>query len=142
MTDQAREAAPVAPVAPVAADVEPGSAAGDPYAWMRDPDLPALHDYLAAERAYYDREMAPARELEGRLLAEMTARVAPAEDSVSWRRGGWQYFTRVAEATEEAVINSLLQSVTVTGRDGNTSRQLPVDELRSLVAGHPARSRA
>jgi D-aminopeptidase len=52
------------------------------------------------------------------------------------------YFAAVAEATEEAVINSLLQSVTVTGRDGNTSRQLPVDELRSLVAGHPARSRA
>jgi D-aminopeptidase len=50
------------------------------------------------------------------------------------------YFAAVTEATEEAVINSLLQSVTVTGRDGNTSRQIPVDELRSLVAGHPARS--
>jgi len=48
----------------------------------------------------------------------------------------------VTEATEEAVINSLLQSVTVTGRDGNTSRQIPIDKLRSLVAGHPARSRA
>ncbi len=52
------------------------------------------------------------------------------------------YFAAVAEATEEAVINSLLQSVTVTGRDGNTSRQIPIDKLRSLVAGHPARSRA
>jgi D-aminopeptidase len=51
------------------------------------------------------------------------------------------YFAAVAEATEEAVINSLLQSVTVTGRDGNTSRQIPVEELRSLVAGYPARSR-
>ena len=52
------------------------------------------------------------------------------------------YFAAVAEATEEAVINSLLQSVTVTGRDGNTSRQIPVEELRSLVAGYPARSRS
>jgi D-aminopeptidase len=52
------------------------------------------------------------------------------------------YFAAVAEATEEAVINSLLQSVTVTGRDGNTSSQIPIDKLRSLVAGHPARSRA
>ena len=52
------------------------------------------------------------------------------------------YFAAVAEATEEAVINSLLQSVTVTGRDGNTSRQIPVDELRSLVAGRAARSRS
>jgi D-aminopeptidase len=52
------------------------------------------------------------------------------------------YFAAVAEATEEAVINSLLQSVTVTGRDGNTSRQIPVEELQSLVAGYPARSRS
>ena len=52
------------------------------------------------------------------------------------------YFAAVAEATEEAVINSLLQSVTVTGRDGNTSCQIPVEELRSLVAGYPARSRS
>jgi D-aminopeptidase len=52
------------------------------------------------------------------------------------------YFAAVAEATEEAVINSLLQSVTVTGRGGNTSRQIPVEELRSLVAGYPARSRS
>jgi D-aminopeptidase len=52
------------------------------------------------------------------------------------------YFAAVAEATEEAVINSLLQSVTVTGRDGNTSRQIPAEELRSLVAGYPARSRS
>jgi D-aminopeptidase len=52
------------------------------------------------------------------------------------------YFAAVAEATEEAVINSLLQSVTVTGRDGNTSRQIPVEELRSLVAGYLARRRS
>jgi D-aminopeptidase len=52
------------------------------------------------------------------------------------------YFAAVVEATEEAVINSLLQAVTVTGRDGNTSRQVPAGELRSLVAEQKARSRA
>jgi oligopeptidase B len=99
MTDQAQESAP--PVAPVAADVEPGSpATGDAYAWMRDHDLPAMHDYLAAERAYYERETAPTRELQDQLLAEMTVRVAPAEDSVTWRRGGLEYFTRVTEGQE------------------------------------------
>lgn len=40
------------------------------------------------------------------------------------------YFAAVVEATEEAVLNSLLQAVTVTGRDGNTSYALPVDEVR------------
>jgi D-aminopeptidase len=48
------------------------------------------------------------------------------------------YFAAVTEATEEAVLNSLLQAVTVTGRDGNTSRQIPPDALRTLVAEHRA----
>jgi D-aminopeptidase len=39
------------------------------------------------------------------------------------------YFAAVVDATEEAVLNSLLQAVTVTGRDGNTSYALPADEL-------------
>jgi D-aminopeptidase len=43
------------------------------------------------------------------------------------------YFEAVTEATEEAVLNSLLESVTVTGRDGNTSYQLPAGELRALA---------
>jgi D-aminopeptidase len=52
------------------------------------------------------------------------------------------YFAAVTEATEEAVINSLLQSATVTGRDGNTSHQLPAGALRDLVAGSAAGSRS
>jgi oligopeptidase B len=104
VTDEARESAP--PVAPVAADLNiavppgPDGAPPDPYGWMRDHDQPAMHDYLAAERAYYDRETAPTGGLQDRLLAEMTARVAPAEDSVTWRRGGFEYFTRVAPGQE------------------------------------------
>jgi oligopeptidase B len=104
VTDEARESAP--PVAPVAADLDivvprgPDGAPPDPYGWMRDHDLPAMHDYLAAERAYYDRQTAPTRALQDRLLGEMTARVAPAEDSVTWRRGGFEYFTRVAPGQE------------------------------------------
>jgi D-aminopeptidase len=49
-----------------------------------------------------------------------------------------EYFAAATEATEEAVINSLLQSVTVTGRDGNTSAQIPADAVRRLVTGYPA----
>jgi D-aminopeptidase len=52
------------------------------------------------------------------------------------------YFTAVTEATEEAVLNSMLQSVTVTGRDGNTSYQLPPGAVRRLVAGHLRQERA
>ena len=44
------------------------------------------------------------------------------------------YFAAVVEATEEAVLNSLLQAETVSGRDGHTSFRLPVDELRGVLA--------
>lgn len=43
-------------------------------------------------------------------------------------------FAAAAEATEEAVLNSMLQARTVTGRDGNTSYQLPAGPLSALLA--------
>jgi oligopeptidase B len=135
MTDQAQESAP--PVAPVAADVQPGSPAGDPYAWMRDHDLPAMRDYLAAERAYYEREMAPTRALQDRLLAEMTARVAPVEDSVSWRRGGFCYFTRVAEGQELEQFCRLADPGT-PGVAGTPATPVQVLLDANLLLGDPA----
>jgi D-aminopeptidase len=43
------------------------------------------------------------------------------------------FFAAVVEATEEAVLNSLLAAPTVTGRDGNTSLALPVERVRELL---------
>jgi D-aminopeptidase len=43
------------------------------------------------------------------------------------------FFAGVVEATEEAVLNSLLQSPTVVGRDANTSEGLPVDAVAELL---------
>ena len=51
------------------------------------------------------------------------------------------YFAAVVEATEEAVLNSLLQAGTVTGRDGHTSYGLPAGPLRALLAGPPGSPR-
>jgi D-aminopeptidase len=48
------------------------------------------------------------------------------------------YFAAVVEATEEAVLNSLLQAETVTGREGHTSHGLPAGALRGLVAERTA----
>jgi len=79
--------------AAVLADGEP-----DPYAWMRNSDLPAMRDYLAAERAYYDQQT-DAR-LREELAGELIARVPEAEESVSWRRAGHTYFTRTVPGQE------------------------------------------
>jgi D-aminopeptidase len=44
------------------------------------------------------------------------------------------FFAAAVEATEEAVLNSMLAAPTVTGRDGNVSRGLPAEEVRALLA--------
>jgi D-aminopeptidase len=45
-------------------------------------------------------------------------------------------FSAVVEASEEAVLNSLLASSTVVGRAGNTSPGVPVDEVLDLLRRH------
>ena len=42
-------------------------------------------------------------------------------------------FQAAIEATEEAVYNSILKAVDVTGRDGNTRKALPVDRLLEIM---------
>jgi D-aminopeptidase len=46
------------------------------------------------------------------------------------------FFAAVVEATEESVLNSLLQAPTVTGRAGNTSYGLPPTEVADLLRKH------
>ena len=45
-------------------------------------------------------------------------------------------FEAAAEATEEAIDNSLLQATTVKGRDGHVIEALPVDKLQQILAQH------
>jgi D-aminopeptidase len=46
-------------------------------------------------------------------------------------------FAAVVEATEEAVLNSLLAAPTVTGRDGHTSYGLPAERVAELLRDRP-----
>ena len=48
-------------------------------------------------------------------------------------RGLDPFFAAVVEATEEAVLNSMLTAPTVTGRDGNISPALPAGRVRELL---------
>jgi D-aminopeptidase len=49
-------------------------------------------------------------------------------------------FTAAIEATEEAILNSVLAAVTTTGYGGHVSRAVPLDHVRALLAtaGRPA----
>jgi D-aminopeptidase len=44
-------------------------------------------------------------------------------------------FHGAIEATEEAVINSVLRAETMAGRDGNTRQAIPIDELQKILSG-------
>ena len=43
-------------------------------------------------------------------------------------------FRAAVEATEEAIVNSILRSETMVGRDGNTRHEIPIDRLSELLA--------
>jgi len=43
-------------------------------------------------------------------------------------------FDAVIDATEEAILNALLQAETMTGRDGVTAHRLPPDRLQQIMA--------
>lgn len=43
-------------------------------------------------------------------------------------------FRGTIEATEEAIINSILRAETLTGRDGNTRYGIPIDEVTRLLS--------
>jgi oligopeptidase B len=59
-----------------------------------------MRDFLAAERARYEREMAPLAGLREKLLAELTGREPASEESAHWRQGGFWYFTELLAGQE------------------------------------------
>jgi D-aminopeptidase len=40
------------------------------------------------------------------------------------------------QATEEAIINALVEAETLTGRDGNTAHAIPHDRLREILRAY------
>jgi oligopeptidase B len=103
-----------------------GETVADDYAWMREPEQPALHAYLAAERAYYDAHSQRLDGLAGRLTAEATSRIpAEAEYSVRWHLHGFTYRLRTPQDSDNA---QLLRS----RDDEDSSEQILLDD--NLVA--------
>ena len=47
------------------------------------------------------------------------------------------FFRGAVEATEEAIINSLLRAETMIGRDGNVRHAIPIEDLSELLTFSP-----
>jgi oligopeptidase B len=93
----------------------------DDYAWMRDHEHPALAEYLAAERAYYDAFASRLAELAERLAAESAGRIpAGAEVGVGWPLSGFIYRTRTPEGRENLQF--------LRSQSGESADQVLLDE--------------
>ena len=74
----------------------------DPWAWLRDPNYPAVDDpdvlaYLEAENGYFEAVMAPRRALVDAIFEEIKGRQQPDDSSVPWKEGDWYYQWRFEE---------------------------------------------
>jgi D-aminopeptidase len=47
-------------------------------------------------------------------------------------------FQAAVEATEEAILNALLQATTVTGRDGRRFEAISIEQVRSILSTYPS----
>jgi oligopeptidase B len=75
-----------------------GITVSDPYAWLRDPkypvvDDPEVLDYLKAENAFFEAQMAPHQPLVDQLFTEMRGRIKEDDASVPQKDGDWLYWS-------------------------------------------------
>ncbi|HVU48774.1 MAG TPA: S9 family peptidase [Terracidiphilus sp.] len=75
----------------------------DDYAWLRDKENPEVTQYLEAENAYAETQMAPLASLREELYQEMLSHVKQTDVSVPFRDGAWWYYTRTVEGLQYAI---------------------------------------
>ncbi|MEF3079034.1 S9 family peptidase [Winogradskyella poriferorum] len=66
----------------------------DNYFWMKDREHPEVIDYLKAENAYCDAQMAHTKAFQKDLFEEMKARIKEDDSSVPYKYNGYWYITR------------------------------------------------
>jgi len=72
----------------------PNGTRTDNYYWLNEPENSEVIDYLKAENAYFDQQMAPVKELEEQLFQEMKGRIKETDESVPYRDNGYYYYAR------------------------------------------------
>ena len=83
-------AAPIARIAP-------GS---DPYAWLQERDRDEVLDYLKAENAWQEAQLADEAELREQLFEEIKGRIRETDLSLASPWGPWLYYTRTTAGDE------------------------------------------
>ena len=82
-----------------------GITISDPYDWLYDKSYPEVDDedvldYVKAENAYFEAQMAPQAELTETLFTEMRARIKEDDSTVPQRRGDYLYWSEFDEGAQ------------------------------------------
>ena len=77
----------------------------DPYHWLKDQSYPVIDDedvldYVKAENAWFEANMAPHQQLVDDLFAEMRARIKEDESTVPQKDGDYTYWSEFEEGGE------------------------------------------
>ncbi|WP_421683912.1 S9 family peptidase [Stutzerimonas urumqiensis] len=72
----------------------------DPYRWLENRDTEEVLDYLKAENAFLDAQMAPQAELRERLFQEIKGRIRETDLSLPSPWGPWLYYRRTTAGDE------------------------------------------
>ncbi|WP_281687198.1 S9 family peptidase [Pseudomonas citronellolis] len=75
-------------------------AAADPYAWLQQRDSAEVLDYLKAENAYLETELAGQAELREELFQEIKGRIRETDLSLPSPWGPWLYYQRTTAGDE------------------------------------------
>jgi len=76
----------------------------DNYYWLNDRENKDVIDYLNAENAYLDANLAHVKDLKEKLYQEMIGRIKQTDMSVPYKSNGYYYYTRFEEGKEYPVF--------------------------------------
>ena len=106
-----------------------GERLSDDYFWLRERDDPAVLEYLGAENAYAEAELAPLRPLAEKLYQEMLGRIKQTDVSVPYREGSYWYYARTEAGLQYPIYCRKPGSLTA-------AEEILLD-LNRLAEGHP-----
>ncbi len=123
-----------APLPPVAkkvpkVDVYHGERRVDDYFWLRDKQNPDVAAYLEAENAYADAVMAPTRDFQEKLYAELLGRIQETDLSVPYREGAFFWYSRTEQGKQYPILCRRAGSL-------DAAEQVTLD-VNELAAGKP-----
>lgn len=109
-----------------------GITISDPYHWLKDQSYPTIDDadvleYVKAENAWFEQQMAPRQALVDTLFEELKGRVKEDDSSVPQKDGDYLYWTEYEEGKEYRLWYR--QPVAAKGTDADKQLMLNENDL-------------